>query len=138
MPEHMTEAKARRMRFLRTTQGTPTRELALMFDVGAECVRRVLRWETWRRVSEVGPGATAEEWAAATGQAPASTPAPATQGPDPARFLARLQAEGIPVGDAPTGEGLARLQAEATKLTRGDVLAGEFMKGENDAGHPGS
>ena len=123
MPELMTEAKARRMRFLRTARGTPTKDLALAFGVGVECVRRVLRWETWRNVSEVGPGATAEEWAAATGQTPASQ-APASPEPDPAHLLARLQAAGV---DVPTGEGLARLQAEATKLTRGDVLVEELQ-----------
>lgn len=106
------EADVRRMRRLHAAGQATPRQLALEHGLATETVRKILRYETFAWVGEEGPG----------GVPPASLPATPSE-PDPARFLARLQAEGIEV---PTGEGLARLQAEATKLTRGDVLAAEL------------
>lgn len=116
------EADVRRMRRLHVAGQASPRQLALEYGLATETVRKILRYETFAWVGEEGPG----------GVEPARLPA--TAEPDPARFLARLQAEGLAVGDAPTGEGLARLQAEATKLTRGDVLVKELeSSGVNNA-----
>ena len=106
------EADVRRMRRLHMAGQASAKQLALEYGLATETVRKILRYETFAWVGEEGPG----------GVEPARLPSLPTE-PDPARFLARLQAEGL---DVPTGEGLARLQAEATKITRGDVLVEEL------------
>lgn len=105
----MDAATARRIRFLRATQGTPTKVLAQMFNIGPETVRRCLRWETHRQVGEEGPGAQPADWAA-------SRP-PASEA-EIAASQARL---------------LGSLQADVAAHHRGDVLLDELAGHGNGA-----
>lgn len=109
----LNEAIVRRMR-LQAQQGRTARELADEHDCGVETVRRILRWETWRKVSEVGPGASETEWAALS--------KPEAVAESQARLLASLAGE-------PSGVGLARLQHEGAVQKRVDNLIKE-IKGE--------
>jgi len=51
----LTEADVRRIRQL-GAEGVPTRKLADTYSMTPEAIRRILRWETWRWVSEEGAG----------------------------------------------------------------------------------
>ena len=61
----LSEAEVRSIRLRARTERASVRLLAQEYGVGAETIRRVLRWETWAWVSEEGPGATPQEHAAA-------------------------------------------------------------------------
>lgn len=54
----LTEAAVRGIR-LKYAQGASVRELVQEYDVGFETIRRIIRWETWRWVSDEGPGGIA-------------------------------------------------------------------------------
>ena len=108
----LTEADVRRIRRLAPT--TPTRQLADDFGIGLETVRRIVRWDTWRWVSE--------------DEAPARELSLAEIEASKARFLEKM---GLP------SLGLTRLQAEVAKLHKGDDLLGE-LGGHSNAGVVGS
>lgn len=50
--------KARQIRCLRRDNGTSVRDLAKMYQVGTETIRRVLRGDTWNLIAEDGAGWT--------------------------------------------------------------------------------
>ena len=55
----------RRMRFRYSYLGATLDELAAEYDIGRDALRRILKWQSWRHVSEVGPGATEADFHAA-------------------------------------------------------------------------
>ena len=102
----LSETDARNIRLRASKFHHTPRQMAPEYGVGVETVRRVLRWETFAYLSEVGPGAPAEEWK------PAASDVAASQ----ARLQAKLEEESI-------GSGLARLERE---LKKKEALLGEF------------
>lgn len=61
----VTEAAVRRMRFRHSYEGATAQELAAEYDIGLDACRKILKWQSWRWVSEAGPGATEAEHLAA-------------------------------------------------------------------------
>ena len=105
----LTEAAVRSIRRRHTQGEASVKDLAREYGLGAETIRRILRWETWAWVGEAGPGAPAEAWA----------PRPEDLAASQARLLALASG-------APTGAGLARLQQEAAVAGRGGRLVDEL------------
>ena len=86
------EPEVRRIRQL-AGQGQSTRSLADAYDLTPEAVRRIVRWDTWRWVSEEGPGFVQ----------PAALPAEiaAAQERLLAELTGQLDPNGIPLGIPP-------------------------------------
>ena len=100
MTTNLTYPQACAIREAHTSGQATVRQLAEQYNVGLETIRRVLRWETWRK-----------------------PPARQTYAPvDEAASLARLQAklgEGVPAREARVA---AALEEATADLRRGDNL----------------
>lgn len=102
------EAAVRRIRQL-AGQGQSTRALADAYGLTPEAVRRIVRWDTWRWVSEEGAGFVQ----------PVADPEDIAASQE--RLLASLAAEGIT-----PSPGLGKLQALAAAAARPEALLVEL------------
>lgn len=146
----LTEAAVRGIRS-KAALGASVRKLAQEYDIGFETIRRILRWETWRWVSEEGEGSVYKPVEVSPEQIAASearfrrligqdNAGPAADNPG-TRQVAERGSEHLPLGSAPDmkenlrleaerlarapSPGLAKLQREAA---RPDALLDEVMK----------
>lgn len=117
----LTEADVRSIRS-RAALGISTRQLAQEYTVGFETIRRILRWETWRWVSEEGSGAVLPP--------PAS---PAEIEASKARFLAMIGDQAPPSSMPSMADSLAAAARESDEVAA--RVAQDFAKkqAEGDA-----
>lgn len=128
----LTEMDVRAIRKLAEVDHVGPREIARMYLVSTETVRRILRRETWNWLADV-PRKSEEEL---TAEAKASQ-AKVLQmlgmaAPDAESSLASRNASAAPVAasDGPEGSGLNRLVKESSKL--GDSMLNELIGGKKD------
>ena len=63
------EEAVRSMRFRHTYKGATVQQLADEYGLGLDACRKILKWKSWRWVSEVGPGAPAENFSHSASEA---------------------------------------------------------------------